>query len=191
MLGLLDLLRAVKGTLTIALRRTHPLVGAAAVAVLWMGAIGAMFTLTRPDPSPSPEQALSHIDDERPADRPSTATSEREDEGGSDDDGTDWPQTAESTRTPAAADGGLDTPTSSTGAEPGTEPDGELGAPRGTTPSTRPRPGGPSPSWATSSTTTTTSPEGATSSTTTTAPPAGGGNGGLLGGLLDLLGLGG
>lgn len=187
MLGLLDFLRAVKGTLTLALRRVHPLVGAAAVAVLWVGALGAMFTLAREDPSSSPEEASSFTDHEGSADGSSTATSDHDGNGDGDDDA-GWSQTAESTRTPMSTGGagGDDGTTPSTG-----EPGGDLGAPSGSTPSTRPRAGTPDPSWATSSTTSTTTPPPGATTTTTTTPPSSGGNGGVLGGLLDLLGLGG
>lgn len=181
MLGLLDLLRAVKGTLTLTLRRVHPVVGVVAIALLWTGALGAMFTLTRDAPSREPQHAAASSDYESSDDGSSTSTSDHEGNGNGDDDA-DWSQTAESTRTPVSPDE-ADGTTPSTVSGPG----GELGAPSGTTASTRPRTGTPDPSWATSSTTSTTSaPPGAT--TTTTAPP---GNGGVLGGLLDLLGLGG
>jgi hypothetical protein len=173
MLGLLDLLRAVKGTVTLAVRRIHPVVGGVMVAVLWMGALGGMFTLTRDDPAPAPApQAASHADHERVGTDGSTTTSNDDDEPGA-----DWSQRSEWT----PADGATTTTTA-------VIPAGDLAAPAGSVPSTRPPTPRSDPSWRTTSTTSTTTVPGAPSSTTTTtAPPS---SGGLLGGLVDLLGLG-
>lgn len=179
MLGLLDLLRAVKGSVTLAVRRMHPVVGGVLVAALWIGALGAMFTFTRDDP-PSPRQEASSLTDPgRGGSDDSATTAEGDEDGDNDGSGDSWDQRSEWT----SDDDGSTTTTVVT-------PGADLAADIGSAPSTRPSSSTPEPSWRPSSTTTTstsTTTPGATS-TTTTAPPSSGG--GLLGGLADLLGLG-
>jgi hypothetical protein len=182
MLGLLDFLRAVKGTLTLAFRRVHPLAGAAVVAVVWMGALGAMYTMSTDDSS-------SLADSLAGADEGTTGDDWRSSTTVGDDDWSSSSTSSEEPGAPRSVDGDDHDEAATT--TDGTGPDGDLGAPGSSTPASPPRTSTPRPSWAdptTSTTTSTTEAPGASSTTTTTEPSSGGG---ILGGLADLLGLGG
>ena len=49
MLGLVDFFKAVYGTVSLALKRVHPLAGPALVAVLWVVALGSLLWITNAD----------------------------------------------------------------------------------------------------------------------------------------------
>jgi hypothetical protein len=181
MLGLVDLLRAMKGTATTVLRRVPPKLGLGAVAVLWVGAVGAVFAYVHEEPasgSPGTEDAAHAAQRDGTGGQPSTSDGDRDGDGYDDATGTpSWTVVDPSSSTTTGPDG-------ATEAVPGDD----LGGPTGTAPGTPPSSGSPDPSWTPGSSTTAPPTSGATTTTTTpttTAPPS---SGGLLGGLIDLLG---
>jgi hypothetical protein len=171
MLGLLDLLKAVRGSATVALRRVHPLTGPALFAMLWVLALGSFFWMAGRDDSPDDEASpgVAHTEDSTTA---TTGVSHRGD------------------GTPTAEEGSATTTSLPPGAVPGqiSEAEPRMGQDADAPPTTTAADNQNRPSYSTtpattSSTTSTTTPRGS-STTTTTAPP------GLLGSLLDALGLG-
>ena len=177
MLGLMDLLRAVKGTAKMVLRRVPSKVGVGMVAVLWVGAVGAVFAYAHEDlpggGSDAKENAsTAHRDDGDSR----TSTSERDKDGDGYDDVTGSPSWT------------VVDPSSSTSTSTGADavPGDDLGGPTGSSPDSPPSSDSPDPSWTPSSTTTapTSGAPTTTAPPTTTTPPSGG----ILGGLLDLLG---
>src|SRR5688500_10160255 len=57
MLGLVDFLRAVRGTVGVALRRVHPLAGAMAMGLVWVVALGSLLWVTRDDEGDPPSSS--------------------------------------------------------------------------------------------------------------------------------------
>lgn len=180
MLGLADFLKAVRGSAGIALRRAHPLAGPALLVALWVVSLGTFFWLSSDD--------SDSVDDASPR-------SVREQTGGATEDDGDGAQEAGDRSVPGAAeaepDGVLDEPVATTLApspEPDRTVDGSASTPAPTSPPPPLRPSVNSSTPTRPTTTTTTAPS-PTSPPTTAPPPEN--NGGLVGGLLDLLGLGG
>ena len=85
MLGLVDLLRAVRGTVSVSLRRVNPVAGLAVIAVVWLGALGVVFSLTDTGPTSGEESSLTGHNNA--ADRRSTTT---DDDADGDGDGDGW-----------------------------------------------------------------------------------------------------
>ena len=193
MLGLVDFVRAVRGTVRLTLRRIHPLAGAVTVAVVWLLALGSLLWVTREDASSSPSQ-----DATSDTERSDNGTDDRD--GSSSPSGRDGPDGARwetSTRLESSIEGtdsdDADDPAGGTDTEPDGSGGSVLDSPVEPGQLEPPSTGSSSPSWVepdptTTSPTTTPSTSGPTTSTTTEPPPGDSGNGGgLLGALLDLL----
>jgi hypothetical protein len=191
MLGLVELLRAVKGSATIAVRRVPRRVGLGLLVVAWAVALGAVYTFTADDGSRgsprSAEEASAHVG---PDDVTSTEGTTRGGKG-------DAPGIPPSTTADGAAAPGSTTATTAGRLT------GDLGSPPGRRRETSRSSGDTPPSWAdhgdspgsattSPSTNPGTTPPGSSTTTPTTTPPGTTpppGNDGLLGGIFDLLGI--
>jgi hypothetical protein len=192
MLGLVDFFKAVYGTVSLALKRVHPLAGPVLVAVVWVLALGSLLWVTRGDEDPSDGAAerAERSDQSTPASSSSSSDDDDAGRGSGEDDEGDGDGRSGSIRQ-ADAD---DATSSDDGHGDGPVLEAPGGPGRVTAPSTstgRPSidPVEPSASttWSTTPSTSDPSDPSGSTSTTSTTQPASGCNGGLLAALLGLL----
>jgi hypothetical protein len=181
MLGLLDLLKAVRGSAAMRLRRTHRMTGPALFVLLWVLALGSFFWLAGRDHSGSDDESPGVAEAAGSTSATTPPAGSRAQVDSDADAGEAVPPGLSPTTTTAPTGGDP-----AVGADPGSRI-GDVAAATPTTVAATPN----RPSWTTSTsvpaTTATTAPRSPATTTTTAAPAD---NGGILGDLLDALGLG-